>query len=339
MGLNIEKNYLTENRCYQTGAVCEKIGVQIHTIGTGQGTAQAVADYWNQGAVSACVHYCVDADIPGKVLQFLPENIRSWADAGWGNNHLITVEICESDYISYSGGANYSVRNLEKARADIMRGYQTAAELCAFLCKWYGWNPQAKLGNGMYVISSHAEGAAAGLSSNHADPAHIWSRFGLSMDGFRADVAKMMRTEPEAKDPAASNGASNLKYPKGRGICPSRQSPNACKQSLGSLLAEIKPGVKVRLAQDIAVRDGVSSKEQQAGYVKYTELSASAKKKAKRIAGNRARVKKGTVVKILETKTAWDGTVWIRVKSGWLPVVKDGKWRVSVNGMGGNHAG
>jgi hypothetical protein len=298
MGLNIEKNYLTENRCYQTGAVCEKIGVQIHTIGTGQGTAQAVADYWNQGAVSACVHYCVDADIPGKVLQFLPENIRSWADAGWGNNHLITVEICESDYISYSGGANYSMINSDKARTDIMRGYRTAAELCVSICERYGWNPQAKLGNGMYVISSHAEGAAAGLSSNHADPAHIWSRFGLSMDGFRTDVAKMMRTEPG-----------------------------------------IKPGVKVRLAQDIAVRDGVSSKEQQAGYVKYTELSASAKKKAKRIAGNRARVKKGTVVKILETKTAWDGTVWIRVKSGWLPVVKDGKWRVSVNGMGGNHAG
>ncbi len=298
MGLNIVKSYLTKNRCYQAGASCEKIGIQIHTIGTGQGTAQAVADYWNQGAVSACVHYCVDADIPGKVLQFLPENIRSWADAGWGNNHLITVEICESDYISYSGGANYSMINSDKARTDIMRGYRTAAELCVSICERYGWNPQAKLGNGMYVISSHAEGAAAGLSSNHADPAHIWSRFGLSMDGFRADVAKMMRTEPG-----------------------------------------IKPGVKVRLAQDIAVRDGVSSKEQQAGYVKYTELSASAKKKAKRIAGNRARVKKGTVVKILETKTAWDGTVWIQVKSGWLPVVKDGKWRVSVNGMGGNHAG
>ena len=284
MGLNIVKSYLTKNRCYQAGASCEKIGIQIHTIGTGQGTAQAVADYWNQGAVSACVHYCVDADIPGKVLQFLPENIRSWADAGWGNNHLITVEICESDYISYSGGANYSMINSDKARTDIMRGYRTAAELCVSICERYGWNPQAKLGNGMYVISSHAEGAAAGLSSNHADPAHIWSRFGLSMDGFRTDVAKMMRTEPG-----------------------------------------IKPGVKVRLAQDIAVRDGVSSKEQQAGYVKYTELSASAKKKAKRIAGNRARVKKGTVVKILETKTAWDGTVWIRVKSGWLPVVKDGK--------------
>ncbi|MEY8428288.1 peptidoglycan recognition family protein [Lachnospiraceae bacterium 46-15] len=287
MGLNIVKNYLTENRCYQTGAICEKIGIQIHTIGTGQGTAQAVADYWNQEAVSACVHYCVDADTSGKVLQFLPENVRSWADAGWGNNHLITMEICESDYISYIGGANYTVRNPEKAREDIMRGYQTAAELCASICRRYGWNPQAKLANGMYVISSHAEGAAAGLSSNHADPAHVWSRFGLSMDGFRADVAKMMRTEPE-----------------------------------------IKPGVKVRLTQDIAVRDGMSLKDQQAGYVKYTELSASAKKKAKRIAGNRARLKKGTVVKILETKTAWDGTVWSWVKSGWLPVVKDGKCRV-----------
>jgi len=42
------------------------------------------------------------------------------------------------------------------------------------------------------------------------------------------------------KNPAASNGASNLKRPKGRGILPSRQSPNACKQSLGSLLAGIK---------------------------------------------------------------------------------------------------
>ena len=134
MGLNIVKSYLTKNRCYQAGASCEKIGIQIHTIGTGQGTAQAVADYWNQGAVSACVHYCVDADIPGKVLQFLPENIRSWADAGWGNNHLITVEICESDYISYSCGANYSMINSDKARTDIMRGYRTAAELCVSIC-------------------------------------------------------------------------------------------------------------------------------------------------------------------------------------------------------------
>ncbi|MFQ9151668.1 MAG: hypothetical protein ACLR6B_09205 [Blautia sp.] len=34
--LSIKKNYLTNNRCYQTGAICEKVGIQIHTIGTGQ---------------------------------------------------------------------------------------------------------------------------------------------------------------------------------------------------------------------------------------------------------------------------------------------------------------
>ena len=51
--LSIKKNYLTNNRCYKDGRTCKKIGIQIHTIGTGQGTAQSVAEYWNQSAVSA----------------------------------------------------------------------------------------------------------------------------------------------------------------------------------------------------------------------------------------------------------------------------------------------
>ena len=145
MALNIIKNYLTNNRCYQTGTTCNKIGIQIHTIGTGQGTAQSVADYWNQSAVSACVHYVCDADTPGKVLQLLPETIRSWADAGWGNNNLITIEICESDYIRYTNGASYVVTNEELFKTDIMRGYNTAIMLCAKICKDRGWNPTAKL--------------------------------------------------------------------------------------------------------------------------------------------------------------------------------------------------
>lgn len=198
MSLNITKNYLTKNRCYQTGATCPKIGIQIHTIGTGQGTAQSVADYWNQAAVSACVHYCVDADIPGKVLQLLPETMRSWADAGWGNNNLITIEICESDYIRYTGGANYTVSDAAKFKADIMRGYATAVALCAKICQEHGWNPKAKLSNGMYLISSHKEGNLAGLSSNHGDPNHVWDRFGLTMAGFRNDVAAAMIPEINA---------------------------------------------------------------------------------------------------------------------------------------------
>lgn len=125
--------------------------------------------------------------------QFLPETFRSWADAGWGNNNLITIEICESDDIRYTGGANYTVLNAAKFEADIRRGYQTAVELCAKICKERGWNPKKKLGNGMYLISSHAEGNRAGLSSNHGDPDHVWHRFGLTMDKFREDVAERMQ--------------------------------------------------------------------------------------------------------------------------------------------------
>ena len=42
------------------------------------------------------------------------------------------------------------------------------------------------------VIISHAEGAARGIASAHADPTHLWRAFGLTMDGFRAAVAEAM---------------------------------------------------------------------------------------------------------------------------------------------------
>ena len=44
MKLNIVKNYLKNNKCYQKNVKRKPIGIQLHTIGTGQGTAQAVAD-------------------------------------------------------------------------------------------------------------------------------------------------------------------------------------------------------------------------------------------------------------------------------------------------------
>ena len=193
--MNIIKYYLKNNRCYQQNKKREPHGIQIHTIGTGQGTAQSVADYWNQSAVSACVTYICDADTNGKDLQLLPEDVYTWADGGFGNRNLITIEICESDYIKYTSGANYTVLNAEKFKADILRGYNNAVELCADICKRYGWNPQSKLPSGLYLISSHDEGRRAGLSTAHVDPTHVWDRFGLTMDKFRADVVAAMNGE------------------------------------------------------------------------------------------------------------------------------------------------
>ena len=176
--MKIIKNYLTRNRCYQQNVKRIPVGIQLHTIGTAQGTAQSVADYWNQSSVSACVTYIVDCDTEGKVLQTLPEDVRTWADAGYGNKYLITFEICESDAMRYTGGADYIVLDEGKFRADLLRGYRTAIELCADICRRYGWDPQTRLSSGLYLISSHDEGRRAGLSSSHVDPTHIWPKIG-----------------------------------------------------------------------------------------------------------------------------------------------------------------
>lgn len=190
--MKIIKNYLTKNRCYQQNVKRVPIGIQVHTIGTAQGTAQSVADYWNQSSVSACVTYIVDCDTEGKVLQTLPEDVRTWADTGYGNNYLITFEICESDAMRYTGGADYIVLDERKFKEDLRRGYNTAVELCADICRRYGWDPLARLSSGLCLISSHDEGRRAGLSSAHVDPTHIWPRIGKTMDDFRREVKRVL---------------------------------------------------------------------------------------------------------------------------------------------------
>lgn len=128
------------------------------------------------------------------MLQLLPEDYYTWADAGYGNRNLITIEIAESDFMKYRGGASYDILDRDKFSADIARGYQTAVLLCADICKRYKWDPTKKLPSGLFLISSHDEGRQAGLSSAHVDPTHIWPSLGYSMNGFRADVKKAMTT-------------------------------------------------------------------------------------------------------------------------------------------------
>lgn len=200
MSLNVIKNFLTKNRCYHQGKTRKPIGIQIHTIGCAQGTAKAVCDYWNSPNVNACTTYICDADVAGRVYQLLPEEYYSWADAGYGNRNLITMEIAESDFMKYTGGANFTVVNQENFKRDILRGYDTAVQLCADICKRYKWNPMKKLPSGLYLISSHNEGRIAGLSSAHVDPDHAWSKVGLNMDTFRQAVVNAMNGKVEDDD-------------------------------------------------------------------------------------------------------------------------------------------
>lgn len=191
--LNIIDYPLKNNRCYQKNQKRTPIGIQLHTIGCGQGTAKSVADYWNQSGVDCLTTYICDADVGGRVYKLVDESVYTWADAGFGNRNLITFEIAESDFMKYDGnGANYVVTDEEKFKMDILRGYDTAVLLCADICKRYRWDPMAKLPNGLHLISSHNEGRLAGLSSAHVDPDHVWGRLCLSMDTFRQAVKNAM---------------------------------------------------------------------------------------------------------------------------------------------------
>ena len=329
--LNIKKNYLTNNRCYQTGAICEKIGIQIHTIGTGQGTAQSVADYWNQSAVAACVHYVCDADVPDNALQLLPETYRSWADAGWGNNNLITIEICESDYISYTGGANYTVKNEVGFKADIMRGYNTAVQLCTKICKERGWDPLAKLDNGMYLISSHNEGHLAGLSSAHVDPDHVWSRFNLTMDGFRKAVKAAMNSEGglyyvrKAWNRADTQIGSYTYLQNAEKACRSGYRIYDANGKLIYSASVFQKGIRYRMQADLALR---TEPKVSAPLVQYDAIPTAKRRYFKRGGSGEALIRKGTMDKCLGEEQISGRGVYMKLTRGWILAQYKGRNRV-----------
>lgn len=205
MSLNIINYPLKKNRCYQQNVKREPIGIQIHSIGCAQGTGKAVADSFNSNTRGAFVTYVCDADVAGRVYKCGPEDIYTWADAGYGNRNLITIEIAESDFMKYKpNSAEYTITDTAKFGTDILRGYDTAVLLCAEICKRRNWDPYKKLDHGLYLISSHDEGRIAGVSSSHVDPTHIWSRFGLSMDTFRKAVKDAIGTENGGKKVSGS---------------------------------------------------------------------------------------------------------------------------------------
>lgn len=138
------------------------------------------------------------------------------------------------------------------------------------------------------VVISHSEGHSRGIASNHGDPEHLWRGLGL---GYTMDQF--------------------------------RADVSAAMKPL-----ELKPSMKVRLTQPIAIRDSVSTRTKKAGYVRYRILPVNVKRKCKRLAGGKAQLKSGNVVVIRDVVTSYDGNVWIEIKNGWLPVVVKGVCRV-----------
>lgn len=186
---NIIESFATKNKCYQAATPLYPRGIMLHSIGCPQPNASVMAQNFNQyrpNGQSVCVHAFVQRD--GKVYQTLPWTVQAWHCGGSANGTHIGIEMTEPASIAYTGyGAEWRDLNPAATEAHVRGTYAAAVELFAQLCAQYALDP---LADG--VIISHAEGAARGIASAHADPTHLWRAFGLTMDGFRADVAAKM---------------------------------------------------------------------------------------------------------------------------------------------------
>ena len=162
----------------------------LHSTGTPQPKAEVYIKNWNKPGVEKATHGFIE---PNAVYQTLPWNYRGWHAGGNANNTHIGVEMTEPASIKYTGGSSWVDLDPKTTEAHVRATYANAVELFAKLCKEFKLDP---LADG--VIISHSEGHKRGIASNHGDPEHIWKKFGLSMDLFRAAVAEAMRPAPAA---------------------------------------------------------------------------------------------------------------------------------------------
>lgn len=195
--MQIIEAFATKNKCYQVGAPLSPRGIMLHSIGCPQPNAAVMAQNYNQyrpNGRSVCVHAFVQRD--GTVYQTLPWTVQAWHCGGSANGTHIGVEMTEPASIAYTGnGADWRDLNTVATETHIRGTYAAAVELFAQLCTQFDLDP---LADG--VIISHSEGRMRGVASAHADPEHLWKPFGLTMDGFRRDVAEAMNKNTDEED-------------------------------------------------------------------------------------------------------------------------------------------
>lgn len=200
--MKIEKRFLTKNDVYTNnlGRIDSRYatfqdegatGLMLHSVGYTQPNAEPIIKSWDKPNREKAVHAFIEPDV---IYQTLPWNYRGWHAGGSANNTHIGVEMTEPPTIRYTGASTWVDLNPKATEAFIQKTYANAVELFADLCNQFKLDP---LADG--VIISHSEGYKKGIASNHGDPEHLWSKFGLCMNQFRNDVAAAMRPDSENK--------------------------------------------------------------------------------------------------------------------------------------------
>lgn len=186
----IISSLLKKNPCYKKGVKLKNVkGLMLHSVGCPQPNAEVFVRSWNNPQqTKACVHAFIDAN-SGDIYQTLPWTMRGWHCGKSGNDTHIGIEMCEPACVRYTAGSSFVCSDLETAKKQVRRTYESAVHLFSILCKQFNLNP---LEDG--CILSHAEGYKRKIATNHGDPEHLWKGLGLSydMDMFREDVYDLL---------------------------------------------------------------------------------------------------------------------------------------------------
>ena len=193
--MNLHKVLATNNYCYtDLGKMPKVLGIMVHSTGCNNpnlrryvapddgllGTPSSAN--WNQRIINGKVqklgvHAFIGKLKDGTVATY---QVQEWNHKCYhcgtgttgksGNTNYISFEICEDDL---------------KSEAYFNAVYQEAVELCAYLCRNFGFDP-------LTSIVCHSEAHAKGFASNHADVMHWFKLYGKTMDQFRLDVKEEM---------------------------------------------------------------------------------------------------------------------------------------------------
>ena len=156
------------NACYVwnkiKGINIKPTHIIIHSTATPGIMANAWFKRWNKSTVKVAVHAFID---DCEFWQLLPFNMWAWGVGGKANGYSIQIEMCED--------LDHSEEYFRKVIANTIKKV-------AEWCKEFNIPVKNVLG--------HYEAYLMGIGSNHGDPRHWWSKFGYTMDNFRADVQK-----------------------------------------------------------------------------------------------------------------------------------------------------
>jgi hypothetical protein len=177
-------DYITKHQCYTKPTIISVEHLMLHSVGVAQPSAPVIYKQWDKPDISVCCHAFVE---PAEVYQILPFNYKANHCGGAPNNDAIAVEMTEPNTIKYIPNAGAKFIDLAPAatKEHVLATYHRAANLFADLCIQYDLDP-------LQDILSHAEAAKMGIASAHADPDHLLTHCGLSMDKFREEVDRLI---------------------------------------------------------------------------------------------------------------------------------------------------